>query len=409
MQPGRQAGRSLKADSVAHPVSLDPLAAARGDAAAPDTDDAQAAVERPRTVDARGAALTILGVAAAILLARYMQDVLIPFVLAGLVFYALDPIVDRLQRWHVPRSLGAALAITLIVGASVATVYSLRDDAMGVVEELPVAAQKIRAQWTARRNDPPTALEKVQKAARELEETAAAAASPAATPRGVERVQIEEPTFRASAYLWWTSLGAVVLVSQAVFVLFLAYFLLVYDDLFKRKLVENVGPHFGKKKLTVQILNDIAWQIERFMLVQILTCTVVGVVTWLVLWWIGLQHAAVWGLVAGVLNIVPYFGPLFVAAGLGVVGYLQFGTVSVALGVAGISFLITTIEGYWLTPSLMGRFSEINRIALFAGILFWSWLWGIPGMLLAIPLMVAIKAVCDGVEDLQPIGRMLGE
>jgi predicted PurR-regulated permease PerM len=136
---------------------------------------------------------------------------------------------------------------------------------------------------------------------------------------------------------------------------------------------------------------------------------VVGVVTWLVLWWIGLQHAAVWGLLAGVLNIVPYFGPLFVAAGLGVVGYLQFGTVSGALGVAGISFLITTIEGYWLTPSLMGRFSEINRIALFAGILFWSWLWGIPGMLLAIPLMVAIKAVCDGVDDLQPIGRMLGE
>ena len=268
---------------------LDPLAAARGLPRQRRT-DAQAAVERPRTVDARGAALTMMGAAAAILLARYMQDVLIPFVLAGLVFYALDPIVDRLQRWHVPRALGAALAIVLIVGASVATVYSLRDDAMGVVEELPVAAQKIRAKWTARRNAPPTALEKVQEAARELEATAAAAASPAATPRGVERVQIEEPTFRASAYLWWTSLGAVVLVSQAVFVLLLAYFLLVYDDLFKRKLVENVGPHFGKKKLTVQILNDIAWQIERFMLVQILTCTVVGVVTWLVLWWMGLQH-----------------------------------------------------------------------------------------------------------------------
>ena len=277
----------------------------------------------------------MLGAAAAILLARYMQDVLIPFVLAGLVFYALDPIVDRLQRWHVPRALGAALAIVLIVGASVATVYSLRDDAMGVIEELPVAAQKIRAKWTARRNAPPTALEKVQEAARELEATAAAAATPAAAPRGVERVQIEEPTFRASAYLWWTSLGAVVFVSQAVFVLLLAYFLLVYDDLFKRKLVENIGPHFGKKKLTVQILNDIASKIERFMLVQILTCTAVGVVTGVALWWMGLQHPWVWAVLAGVMNIVPYFGPLFVAVGLGVVGYLQFGTVSGALGVAG--------------------------------------------------------------------------
>jgi len=379
------------------------------DTAAPDADNALLEVARPAPVDARGAALTMVGAAAAILLARYMQDVLIPFVLAALVFYALDPIVDRLQRWHVPRSLGAALAILLVVGTSVGLAYSLRDDAMGVIEELPVAAQKIRAKWTERRNAPPTALEKVQEAARELEATAAAAATPTATPRGVARVQIEEPTFRASAYLWWTSLSAVVFVSQAVFVLLLTYFLLVYDDLFKRKLVENVGPHFGKKKLTVQILNDIATQIERFMVVQILTCTVVGVVTGFALWWMGLQHPWVWGVLAGVLNIVPYFGPLFVAAGLGVVGYLQFGTASQALAVAGISFLITTLEGYWLTPSLMGRVSEINRIALFAGILFWSWLWGVPGMLLAIPLMVAIKAVCDGVEDLQPIGRMLGE
>ena len=159
----------------------------------------------------------------------------------------------------------------------------------------------------------------------------------------------------------------------------------------------------------MQILNDIASQIERYLLVQIFTCTLVGLATGLVLWWLGLRHPWVWGVVAGVLNIVPYFGPLLVTAGLGVAGYLQFETVPGAASVMGAAFLITTIEGYWLTPALMGRAAEMNRIALFAGILFWSWLWGVPGMLLAIPLMMAIKAVCDGVEDLQPIGRMLGE
>jgi len=361
-------------------------------------------------IEARGIALAVLAVGGAIVLARYMQDVLIPFVLAGLVFYALDPLVDRLQRFRIPRALGAAFAIMLVIGAIGLTVYQIQDDVVSVIEELPEAAREIRAKLAAAPNEPPTTLDKVQDAARELEETAAAAATPPArAPSGVERVQIEEPAFRASDYVWWTSVGAVVLLSQAAFVLFLAYFLLVYDDLFKRKLVENVGPRLARKKLTVQILNEIAWQIERFLLVQILTCAVVGIVTGVALWWFGLRHPWVWGAAAGVLNIVPYFGPLVVTAALGVVAYLQFDTINGAVGVMSIAFLITTIEGYWLTPALMGRVSEMNKIALFAGILFWSWLWGVPGMLLAIPMMVVIKSVCDGVEDLQPIGRMLGE
>lgn len=381
----------------------DPLAPGEDPAIEPD------GIARPG-LNARSVSLTLVGVAAAILLARYMHEVLIPFVLAGLVFYALDPFVDRLERWRMPRAMGAALVILVVVGAAGATVYNLQDDAMTIIEDLPAAAQKIRAQWAATRGREPGALEKVAEAAREIDATAAAAATPAApVPGGVTRVQIEEPTFRATDYLWWTSVGALVVAGQAALVLFLAYFLLVYDDLFKRKLVENIGPRLTHKKLTVQILNDIATQIERFILVQILTCALVGLVTGVGLWWMGLPHAFVWGVVAGVLNIVPYFGPLIVAAALGVVAYLHFLTISPALGVVGFTLLVTTIEGYWVTPALMGRVAEVNRIALFAGILFWSWLWGVPGMLLAIPMMVIVKTICDRVEDLQPIGRMLGE
>lgn len=361
-------------------------------------------------VDVRGLALTILAVAATILLARYMQEVLIPFVLAGLVFYALDPLVDRLERQRVPRVIGAGVAVFLVIGVTGATAYSLRDEALEVVEELPVAAQRIRAIWAAQQNDAPSALEKVQEAARELEQTAAAASEPTpAVAPGVERVQIEEPMFRASDYLRWTSIGAVTLFGQFLLVLFLTYFLLVYDDLFKRKLVENVGETITQKKLTVQILNEIAGQIERYLLVQIFTCTVVAIVTALTLWWVGLRHPFVWGLAAGVLNIVPYFGPLIVTASLGVVAFLQFGTVPAALGVAAITLVITTIEGYVLTPALLGRVAEMNRIAMFAGLLFWSWLWGVPGMLLAIPMMMVVKAVCDRIDELKPIGNLLGE
>ena len=360
-------------------------------------------------VDARGLAITVIAVGATILLVQYMQSVLIPFVLAGLVFYALDPVVDRLQRYRVPRPLGAFLAIALMSGSAAGIAYTLADDALRVVEELPAAAQKARAEWKKSVRHEPTALDKVQEAARAIDETAAEAAAASATPRGVARVQIEEPAFRASDYLIASSMGMIGLLGQTVLVLFLAFFLLVYDDLFKRKLVESIGPTLGRKRITVQILNDIASQIESYLLVQVFTSVVVGVATGLSLWMVGLSNPWVWGVAAGVFNIVPYFGPLIITAGLGVVGYLQFESIAWALGVAALAMLITALEGFWLTPSLMRRVAEMNRIAIFAGILFWSWLWGIPGMLLAIPMMMVVKVVCDRVEGLQPIGNMLGE
>ncbi len=375
------------------------------DAAAP---TAWEAALRP-LVDARGVALTVIAVAAGIALARYMQEVLIPFVLAGLVFYALDPIVDRLKRWHVPRAIGAAAAIFLVVGATAGTVYSLYDEAVAVVEQLPEAARKLRRMLPATERGGESTLQKLQTAADELGQTAAAATGGASAPRGVTRVQIEEPAFRASDYVWWSGMSAISLLGQAALVLFLTYFLLVYDDLFKRKLVEIIGPTLSRKKVTVQILNDIAAQIERFMLVQIFTSVVVAVATGVALWWVGLEQPWVWGLAAGILNSVPYFGPLIVTIGLTTIAFLQFDAPSTAIGVGGIAMLITTIEGWWLTPMLMGRVSEMNKIAMFAGLLFWSWLWGVPGMLLAIPMMMVAKVVCERVEDLQPIGKLLGE
>ena len=122
-------------------------------------------------------------------------------------------------------------------------------------------------------------------------------------------------------------MGALGVAAQAVMVAFLTYFLLVANDLFKRKLVKHVGETLARKKVTVQILDEISTQIERFLLVQMLTSLIVGIVTAAALWALGLEQYVVWGLAAGVLNTIPYFGPIIVTAGLAVVGYLQFGTI----------------------------------------------------------------------------------
>jgi predicted PurR-regulated permease PerM len=184
--------------------------------------------------------------------------------------------------------------------------------------------------------------------------------------------------------------------------------MLLSDQLFKRKLVEIVGT-LSQKKVTVTVLEDIATQIEHFLLIQILTSGVVALVTGAALWMMGLQQAALWGLLAGIFNSIPYYGPLLVTAGLSIVGFLQFGTLGMTAAVAVVSLLITTLEGLFLTPTLMGRASSMNRIAIFAGLLFWSWVWGVWGMLLAVPMMMALKAICDRVESLHPVAHLLGE
>ena len=265
-----------------------------------------------------------------------------------------------------------------------------------VVEQLPTAARKVRAQWSENDHRTPTAIDKVQDAAREIDATAAAAASPcAAAPRGVARVQIEEPVFRASDYVWWSSLGALGLLGQTSLVLFLAFFLLVYDDLFKRKLVENIGPTLGRKRITVQILNDIASQIEGFIVVQVFTSVVVASPPGLSAVGDRIEQPVGVGRRGRRVQRRSLFRPVDCRRRP---RHRRLPAVRVASGgarVAGVAMLITTIEGFWLTPSLMRRVAQMNRIAIFAGILFWSWLWGVPGMLLAIPMMVVVKVVCD--------------
>jgi len=374
----------------------------------PASTDEPAPSQLPVRVDVRSVSLTILAAAAVLAILDLAQSVIIPFVVSGLLFYALDPIVDALQRWRVPRGLGAALVLLLLIAGLGASAYSLSDDVMQVVNQLPAGVRKLRSEL--RRPSPqPTALDAVQTAARELDQAAADVSKPSATPKGVVRVQIEEPALNTTSYLWSGSMGALAVTGQAVMVGLLTYFLLVANDLFKRKLVKHVGPTLSEKRITVQILDDISVQIERFLMVQVVTSAIVGVVTAVVLWALGLQQPIVWGLAAGILNTIPYFGPIIVTIGLAIVGFLQFGRIEMAAAVAGAALVITSLEGWLLTPMLLGRVGRLNHIAIFASLLFWSWLWTVWGMLLAVPILMVMKAICDHVEELQPVADFLGE
>jgi len=355
-------------------------------------------------LDARTVALVVIAVGVVVFLLQFMQSLLAPLAFGLLLFYALDPAVDAMERMRVPRWIAAALALGLTLVTILGGAYSLQDEAMTVINELPAGARRIAALVERRPRTAPGPLDKVEQAAEALAKTDAPK-----PPPGVVRVQVEEPRVTATGLLWSGSMGAVSAINQLIMILFLTYFVLLSDKLFRRKFVELAGPTLSKKKVTIEIIDEISSQIGRFLMVQVFTSLVVGVTTWAVLAYIGLDQAALWGLLAGVLNSIPYYGPLIVSGGLSLVAFLQFGTFYMTLLVAGISLVITSLEGWLLTPTLMGKVASMNRVAVFVGLLFWSWAWGVWGLLLAVPMMMSIKVVCDHVDDLKPVGRFLGE
>jgi predicted PurR-regulated permease PerM len=122
----------------------------------------------------------------------------------------------------------------------------------------------------------------------------------------------------------------------------------------------------------------------------------------------GLENAAVWGIAAGVLDLVPYVGSVVIATGSALVSFLQFGSLEMVLLVSGASLMIHSVEAFLLTPWLTSRTNKMNPVAIFVGVLAWGWLWGVWGLLLGVPILVVIKAVCDRIEDFKSVGEFLG-
>ena len=273
--------------------------------------------------------------------------------------------------------------------------------------QLNLTRQTFRQTIKTRKGGSGSTLEAVQKAAAQIEQAAQDASVPVTT-RGVMRVIVEPARFNIKDYLWTGTIGLATLLGQITVVVFLTYFLMVSGNTFRRKLIKLAGPSLSSKKITLHALDEITGQIQRYLQVQLATSALVGVLTGLALWAIGLENAAVWGIAAAVLNLVPYVGSLITAVASGGVAFLQFGSSNMALLVAGTSLAIHTIVGNLITPWLTSRASRMNPVAVFVGLLAWGWLWGVWGLLLGLPILMIVKVVCDRVDDLKPVGEFLG-
>ena len=359
----------------------------------------------------RNTALVVLAALASIYVLHWASAVFIPLLLGLMFSYALTPLVNRLVQWRLPRTLAAALLLVAIVSGIGTLAYTLSDEAAAMVEGLPAAAQKLRRGLEGQRHQGPTAtIETVQKAATEIERAAEEGASASPPPaRGVTKVQIEKSRFNVKDYLWPGALGLAAALGQTTVVIFVTFFLLASGDTFRRKMVRIAGPTFGQKKLTLQALDEIDAQIQGYLMVQVFTSALVGVATWLAFLWIGVDNAAVWGAVTFVLNFIPYLGSIVVTGGSALLGFVQFGNFEMAMLIGGVALFINSVEGYLLTPWLTGKASRMNPVAVFVGVLAWGWLWGVWGLFLGVPILLAIKAVCDRVDDLKPVGELLGD
>ena len=221
-------------------------------------------------------------------------------------------------------------------------------------------------------------MARVKEAARELEKATADTAAKTKAD-GVTPVRIEERTFKWSDWAWQGSYSALEFAGQMFAVLCLVYYLLVAGDLYKRKLVQLM-PTLSNKKTTVEILDEIDRQIERFLLARVAINLIVGVVVWLTFRLLGLEDAGVWGVLSAILFAIPIVGPTVVVLAATVAAYVQFGSLGVAAAVGGLCVAIGALEGNALTPWLMSRVGEMNAVAVFVSLLFWGWIRGVPGV-----------------------------
>lgn len=388
-------------------------------------------------VGIRSVSLAVLAVLASVFALQWAKEVIIPVLLGIMASYALTPLVDRLQHWRVPRALGAGLLLLGILGGLGWGAWAMADDATAVVQSLPEAAQKLR-QSLQSKSQQAGALTRVQEAAAEFEKVAeeAQAASAAAVtpppaaaargasglalnrprpatvapapPRQVTHVVVEKSGVNVRDYLWTGTVGLITFMGQALVVFFITFFLLASGNTFRRKMVKLAGPTLSQKRVTVQALDEINGQIQRYLLVQVTTSMVVGVLTWLAFWLIGLNQAAVWGVAAAVTNLIPYVGAVLLGGTSALAGFIQFGAIDMGLLVGAASFLIHGVIGNLLTPWLTGRASRMSPFVVFVSVLAFGWLWGVWGLLLGVPVLMVVKSICDRVDELKPVGEFLG-
>ncbi len=349
----------------------------------------------------------VVAVGTGLLLLHWSKNFFAPLLFGILVSYALRLPVNLLERKRIPRALGAALMLCAATALTASVAYSLRGDALELVEQLPEAAGRIRSRVQVNPSAGAGPLAKINRAATELEKAAtevAGGTTPSRSPVG----QSNSLGF-VKQFLLVQTTSAMTTLLQVASGLLIAFFLLTAGSAFRRKLPRLAGPSLARRRATVATLNEIDAHIQRYILVMIATNVLIGLVTWGFLAAIGVERALLLGAVAGLFHIIPYAGSAFAATGAAVVGMLQFSDLRhvglLIAGVVGIATLIGLGVNTWLQAYAL----RMNSAVVIVGVLFFGWLWGAWGLFLAVPLLAVLKTVADRIPQWQLIAEFLAE
>ena len=408
--------------SVAEPSAAPEVVASRveNDASGPlpvpaDGTDASAAAgaQYPRWP------IYILAVGAALGMMKWAQPFLVPVVVAILIFYALVLPVDALERMRVPRAIGAALVVFALIAATTMTMWAVWSQLDRIAEAVPRAVSELKTRWGQMKYDHDSTLSKLQGSAdavqRAMNSDAPANPSNAASSASRNRAVAPPPAATSTAsgvierYAWSGTLTALEALSTLAAIYLLAYFLLVDGDNFRRKWMSFGGKALSTRRITVQALNAIDLSVRRYLAMLFATNALLGLLTYVALRIVGVEDAAGWGVLAGLLHIVPYFGPILVAGGVFVTSLHQLGDVQSAVYAALATIIVATVIGTFAQTWMTARIAKMSASVVFVSILLFGWLWGGAGLLLAVPIAVIAKVVMTAVPSLNPIGQLLGD
>jgi predicted PurR-regulated permease PerM len=358
----------------------------------------------------RALAITVIATAGAIYTMREGLALVAPVLVSVLLAYALEPFVRVAQRCRLPRPLAVLVVLALAAAAIVATGLLAQRQVAGFIDTLPTTVADLqraieRAHQEMPGTEGPGPIDHLRRAAIDLKATIDASA-PGPEP-GIARVLPVKPPFNLRTYLAGASGAIAVTSAHLLAVALLTLLLLLTGESLKRKLIAIAGPR-AQQKLTHDVIKAIDRQIERYLVARVLISAIVGAATAVCLWAIGVGQPLALGLIAGVLNVMPFVGPAAGVALIAVVAFVQFHTLEMTVAAGGLAGLVAVLEGNLVSPWLTSRAGELNTVAVFVSVLFWGWMWDVWGLVLAIPIMVAIKAAADHIEPLQPLGELLG-
>jgi predicted PurR-regulated permease PerM len=344
-------------------------------------------LEMPLAPDARTIFLGILCLIAVLACLYIAQDIVLPVVLALVLKLLLQPLVTLLERLHVPKAAGALVAIAVLLSVFVGLGMLLSSPAARWVSELPQTWPQLQQKF-AFIQDPVAHVQHT------LDQMGVQLGSPSSL--------LSNPIGMATAVLGGTGTVAAHLLET----LLVLFYLLVFGEIFLRRLVE-VLPRFAEKREAVEISLRVERDLSAYLLTITLINTAVGCATTGVMWLCDVPGPVLWGVVAFCLNFVPILGPfcgivLFLAVGL-----ISKGPAWAALLPAALYFGIHVLEGEIVTPLLLANRFTINPVAVILSLIFWYWMWGVPGAILAVPMLAIIKIVCDRLRPFRAFGHLL--